>query len=52
MGIFLKFLSKQPQPILMAIALVLIGLIGLSDYLTGYEISFSIFYLLPISLST
>ena len=30
--------------------LILIGLIGFFDYLTGYEISFSLFYLIPISL--
>lgn len=30
--------------------LILIALIGFFDYLTGYEISFSLFYLIPISL--
>lgn len=33
------------------IALVLIALLGWLDYVTGFEISFSFFYLLPISLT-
>ena len=36
----------------MALAIALVGLIGGIDYLTGYEISFSLFYLFPISLAT
>ena len=36
----------------MITSLVLIAGVGIFDYLTGYEISFSLFYLLPISLAT
>ncbi|MCB1179354.1 MAG: GGDEF domain-containing protein [Leptospiraceae bacterium] len=32
-------------------SLILVVLLGIIDYLIGYEISFSIFYLIPISLS-
>ena len=32
--------------------LILVGVIGAADYLTGSEIAFSIFYLIPISLVT
>ena len=32
------------------IALLLLPLIGAADYFTGYEIAFSLFYLLPISI--
>lgn len=35
---------------LAASGLVLVGLIGVLDYLTGDELSFSIFYLIPIAL--
>ncbi len=31
------------------IGIVLVGLLGIIDYLTGYEISFSLFYLAPIA---
>lgn len=34
------------------VAFALIGVIGLLDFLTGYEIAFSVFYVLPISLIT
>jgi len=34
------------------IGIILIGLIGVFDYLTGNEIVFSLFYLLPIFLVT
>lgn len=34
----------------MSLGVILIGILGLIDYLTGYEISFSLFYLAPIAL--
>lgn len=34
------------------VGIVLVGLIGFFDYLTGNEITFSLFYLLPIVLAT
>ncbi|MEI8202245.1 MAG: adenylate/guanylate cyclase domain-containing protein, partial [Bacteroidota bacterium] len=46
--IYFKHLNNQY--LVTAIALVLISGIGFLDYITGYEISFSIFYLIPISL--
>jgi len=45
-----RVLAKQPRGVLIAIALVMIGSLGVLDHLTGYEISFSIFYLIPIFL--
>jgi len=41
----------RSRPLVIGTALVLVLVIGLADYLTGYEISFSIFYLLPIALA-
>ena len=32
--------------------IILVGLLGIVDYLTGYEISFSLFYLAPVALVT
>lgn len=37
---------------LRAVAFVMIALVAAADYMTGYEITFSIFYLAPISLAT
>lgn len=48
----LAYLEKQSFLSLIVTGLVLVGLIGLTDYLTGYELSFSIFYLIPILLVT
>jgi signal transduction histidine kinase len=34
------------------VSLILVGIVGYLDYVTGYERSLSLFYLLPISLAT
>ncbi len=39
-----------PKWLFAAYSLALVFLVGACDYLTGYEISFSIFYLLPVML--
>ena len=43
------FITSLSRPVISASGLVLILLLGIVDYVTGQEISFSIFYLLPIS---
>jgi signal transduction histidine kinase len=43
-------IGKLSRLSLLALGLVLVGLIGVLDYLTGDELSFSIFYLIPIAL--
>lgn len=48
----LKYLGKQSRLFMTLSGFALVGLIGVIDYLTGYEVAFSIFYLIPISLST
>jgi diguanylate cyclase (GGDEF)-like protein len=45
-------LSAQSPVLLAAISLLLVGLIGAIDYLTGFEISFSLFYLIPVGFGT
>jgi diguanylate cyclase (GGDEF)-like protein len=50
---FIAKLTKQFKPYYVcAVGFTLIGLIGIVDFLTGYELGFSLFYLLPIVLVT
>ena len=43
-------LAKKSKPFIWAIALLLNLIIGVIDYLTGYEIGVEVFYLMPIGL--
>jgi predicted signal transduction protein with EAL and GGDEF domain len=45
-----EYLSKKPKPFLTVLGVLLVLFIGYIDYFTGYEISFSIFYVFPIVL--
>lgn len=45
-----KNLDKIPKTVITVIGILLVMLLGAVDHLTGYEISFSIFYLLPVAL--
>jgi diguanylate cyclase (GGDEF)-like protein len=45
-------LAKLSQAWIVALAIAGVGLVGLIDYLTGQEISFSVFYLGPVALAT
>lgn len=47
-----KTLSNQTPTCLAALSLLIIAVVGSIDHLTGYELGFSIFYLLPISLAS
>jgi diguanylate cyclase (GGDEF)-like protein len=47
-----KFLDGRSPAQVIAFGLVLLASFGTLDYLSGYELSFSIFYLLPIVLVT
>ena len=49
---FLASFEKLNKFFVIAIGFVLLGIVGIIDYLTGYEIAFSLFYLIPISLVT
>ncbi len=51
MGI-IYFFSRHSPPFLLAIGIALDLLVGLLDYVTGSNISVSIFYLIPISFVT
>jgi diguanylate cyclase (GGDEF)-like protein len=43
-------LKKFHKVFLGFLCFLLVGMIGIVDYLTGYELAFSLFYLVPISL--
>jgi diguanylate cyclase (GGDEF)-like protein len=50
---FLRSTINRRSPVeITVLGFMLVGLIGALDYLTGYELSFSIFYLFPIVLVT
>jgi diguanylate cyclase (GGDEF)-like protein len=44
-------IKRPPTYITMTMAIITVLILGLTDYLSGYEMSFSIFYLIPISYS-
>ena len=44
-------LARWPRPALVTLTFVSLALVGVVDYLTGYELSVVIFYLLPVSLA-
>lgn len=46
-----SYFSELHGSIIIAISLVLVALLGWLDYLSGFEASFSFFYLIPIFLS-
>lgn len=47
-----EYISNPSMPFCIALCLAILSLIGIADYITGEEISFSVFYLLPVSLAT
>jgi signal transduction histidine kinase len=48
----LEFLSRLSKPTVVFVGFILLALIGAVDFSTGVEISFSVFYLIPISIVT
>jgi diguanylate cyclase (GGDEF)-like protein len=49
----ITFHFKRPNIIIVyLVSVLLILIIGITDYISGFEMSFSIFYLIPISFST
>jgi diguanylate cyclase (GGDEF)-like protein len=43
-------LGRLPKPLLLSVGFIFVLLLGVIDYLTGRELSFSIFYLIPICM--
>ena len=48
----IQHLERWPRALLILIDAALLALVGVIDYLTGFEISFSVFYLLGIAFAT
>src|SRR6267154_5212642 len=48
----IQALEKRSRPGLILVGLAVLVLIGIIDYLTGFEILFSVFYLLEVGLAT
>jgi diguanylate cyclase (GGDEF)-like protein len=49
---FLSNIEKQSKTLTIFLGSVIIGVIGTLDFLTGYEIAFSLFYVIPIYFVT
>ena len=51
---FLSIFARQKKPsyVLILLGFVLTGLVGIVDFLTGYELAFSVFYVLPVAIVT
>lgn len=49
---FLARYENRSKLFWIVLGLVLIGVVGILDYLTGYEASVLLFYLVPISIIT
>jgi len=45
-----EYINKIPKKTIPAFCILLIILLGIIDVITGYEVSFSIFYLLPVMI--
>lgn len=48
----IAYLDKRSNPFWMSTCIILIAGIGIVDFLTGYELAFSLFYLFPVFLVT
>ena len=48
----LKYIDTIPKGITSAVSFILVVILGFTDHISGYEISFSIFYLLPVLTAT
>lgn len=47
-----NFLDRQSKGVFLISGIIVIMLLGIVDYLTGYEYRFSLFYIIPVSFTT
>lgn len=52
MKLLLKYMDRMPKIIIAASSSLLVVFLGIIDYASGSEISFSIFYLLPVLMAS
>ncbi|HWF17759.1 MAG TPA: sensor histidine kinase [Verrucomicrobiae bacterium] len=48
---WIKQFEQYSKPLLMTLSLLLVAIIGLVDWVTGFELSFFVFYLIPVALA-
>jgi diguanylate cyclase (GGDEF)-like protein len=48
----INYFDKQSKPYIAVLGFTLIPVIGIADFLTGNELAFSVFYVIPIALIT
>jgi len=46
----LSYLETRSKTFILLLGFILTALLGIADYATGYEFSFAVFYLIPVSL--
>lgn len=46
-----KRFERSSKPLMMALCLALVVIIGMVDWVTGFELSFLVFYLIPVALA-
>ena len=44
----LRFFARRSKTFILAVGFAFIALLGVVDYSTGYQVSFAVFYLLPV----
>jgi diguanylate cyclase (GGDEF)-like protein len=49
---YMTMLEKQNKYLMIIIGFAFIGVVGVLDFLTGYELAFSLFYVIPVSFIT
>ncbi len=49
---FTQLLARQPRPVILLLSALLLGVVGYVDALTGPELTFAQFYLVPVCLVT
>jgi len=47
-----QWFERQPVPVVLAIGFLAVALIGVADFVTGYEFSVALFYLAPVVAGT
>lgn len=52
MKIIIERLNRAPKSLILFVSLFLLGAVAGFDFITGHEVSFSIFYLFPIAIVT